>query len=135
MRGDRAIRKNIAIIYGIDLTLATSYDYNTDYSGYFTTPLYTVGSANSLRKFSEIEFQLARPLRTNEGIRVEYRKDLTASFTTILTCDFATFGAVVSHNTIFSIPTKNIPACEQLQIRISLTGTTTSPELKSITLR
>jgi hypothetical protein len=123
----------MAATYGIDLTSTASF--TTSYGGYFLTPLYTLGSTLNQRKFKEIEFQLARPLRTNEGIKVEYRKDLTATFTTLQTYDFTTFGAVVSHNTIFSIPTKDIPKCEQLQLKISFTGTTTSCELKSVTIR
>jgi hypothetical protein len=119
--------------HGIDLTTATSY--STSYSAYFTTPLYTVGSVNNLDKFKDIEFQLSRPLRTGEGIRIAYREELTSDFTTVVTHDYTTWGAVVSHNTIFSVPTKNIPSCEQLQLRIYLTGSATTPELKSVTLK
>lgn len=118
--------------YNIDLTTATSY--TTSYGGYFTAPLYIVGSHNDLRKFTEIEFQLARPLRTNEGIKIEYRDDLTASFTTLATYPFSTIGAVTSWNAAFN-KSVNIPKCELLQLKISLTGTTTSPELKTVIIR
>ncbi len=127
----------MAAIYGIDLTLATSYDYTTDYSGYFITPLYTVGTNLNLRKFQEIEFQLARPLRTGEGIKIEFRVDLTASFTEIETWAYSdvNVGAVISKNFLTNTQTA-IPACEQIQLKVSLLGTaTTSPELKSIILR
>jgi hypothetical protein len=123
--------------YGLDLTTNTSYAYGTDYSGYFVSPLYTVGSNKSKRKFTEIEFSLARPLRTSEGIKLEYRLDLTASWTTIRTFSYADVdvGAVVSKNIITEIP-NDIKVGEQVQFKISLNGSaTTSPELKSVTIR
>ena len=121
----------MAITYGIDLSLATSYAYQTDYSGYFDSPLYVVGTPLNKREFAEVEFQLSRELATGEGIRIAYRVNLTDTFTTIGTYTFATLGAVTSHHT----PT-NIPETEFLQIRVSLLGTsTTTPSLKSVTLR
>ena len=121
--------------YGIDNTTVTSY--MTSYTGYFITPLYVVGNNKQPKKFIEIEFQFARPLRANEGIRIDYRPDLTASFTNISTWDYATFGGELSHLTGFYKGTTSIdiPASELLQLRVYLTGTTTTPELKSITLR
>ena len=118
--------------FGIDLTTVTSY--TTSYGGYFDTPLYTVGSNKNLRAFQEMEFQLVRPLRINEGIKFQYRTNLTASFSDIGTYSYLTLGAKVSHNFVIDVSRK-ILACEQIQFRISLTGTTTSPGLKSVTLR
>ena len=125
----------MAITYGIDLSSATSYDYVTDYGGYFLTPLYVVGTNLNKRTFNQIEFQLARPLRTGEGINVEYRDDLTASFTEVGTYDFTTFSAIESKNVTLARPLTILP-CEQIQLKISLLGSaTTSPELRSVTLR
>lgn len=122
--------------YGIDLTTATSYAYTTDYSGYFETPLYSVGSTLNLVKYKEIEFQCVRPLRTGEGIKIEYRTNLTNSYTTLNTYDYTNWGDIVSKNSTFIVTTNEIPACEIIQLKISLLGSaTTSPELKSITLR
>lgn len=123
--------------YGIDLTTATSYAYGTDYSGYFITPQYTVGSALSKTKFKEIEFLVARLLRTGEGIKLEYRLDLTSDFTTIKTFAYtdANVGSVVAKNIITEKP-HNIKEGEQVQFKISLLGTTTTtPELKSIIVK
>lgn len=119
--------------YGIDKTTNTSY--TTSYGGYFDAFLYRTGRSDQLHKFQELEINLVRPLRTNEGVRVAYRDDLTDSFTTLITWDFATYGAELSHTTSLNTPTYNIPASELLQIRVSLTGTTTSPEFSHITLR
>ena len=120
--------------YGIDNQTVTSF--NTSYSGYFTTPLYTVGSNQQQHKFIEFEFQLARPLRANEGFKIDYRADLTASFTNITTIDFATFGAKLSHVfTLDATKGADILALEQVQFKVYLTGTTTTPSLKSVSIR
>lgn len=124
--------------YGIDLSSATSYSYSTDYSGFFITPLYTVGTYHNKRTFSEIEFQLAKELATGEGIKLEYRVNLTDSFTAVktpdngtLTLTYATLGSITNH-----IMSADIPATDMLQLRVSLLGTsTTTPELKTIILR
>ena len=121
----------MAITYGLDLTTATSYAYGTDYSGLFESPLYVVGSLKHPRSFTEMEFQLAKELATNEGIRIKYRVNLTDTFTTLGTYTYAKLGGIISH-----YDTAGIPACETLQIRVELLGTsTTSPEFKSVTLR
>ena len=118
----------MAITYGID-NLTTTKVY-TGYTGYFDSPLFSVGSLLQQKTPTEIEFNLARPLRTDEAVRLAYRTDLTASFTTIGTHTFTTAGAVVSVNTNY-----DFPPCEQIQFRIYLTGDGTSPELKGVTIR
>ena len=123
----------MAITYGIDKTNNASY--STSYTAYFISPLYVVGTSDQLRKFTEVEINLARPLRANEGIKLSYRNDLTDSFTDFLTFDYATYSAELSHTTILSTPTFKIADCELFQLKCSITGTTTSPEIRSITLR
>lgn len=116
--------------YGIDLTTATSYAYTTNYSGYFDSYLYVIGSIDDKRKFENIEFELANKLATGEGIQISYRTNLTDSFTTIGTYTFANLGAIISHTDISDI------FAEMVQIRVALLGTsTTTPQLKSVTLR
>lgn len=121
--------------YGIDNTTVTSF--STGYSAYFITPLYVVGSHFLPYKYKEIEFNFVRPLRTNEGIKVDYRNNLTASFTNIGTWDYTTVGSNISYNQSFYKATTpiDIPASELLQLKIYLTGTTTAPELRSIILK
>lgn len=124
--------------YGIDLTTATSYAYTTDYAGYVESPLYVVGSNQAKRPFSEIEFCLAKELASGEGLKIEYRFNLTDSWTTVknkdggtLNLTFAALGAVTSH--VFAA---DIPNCEMLQIRVSMLGSsTTTPQFKYLILR
>ena len=114
--------------FGIDRTQVASRV--TSYGGYFLTPFYQVGTNGQKTKFSEIEFQLAKPLRTNEGIKIAYRTNLIANFTDLGTFDYSTWGGELSHNAIFNKGTTSIdiPACEFIQLKISLTGVATTPE-------
>lgn len=117
--------------YGIDLT--TNTERYTTYLGYAESPFYTVGTNLNKRQFTQIEFLLAKPLTTGQGIKLKYRTDLNASWTTIGTYDYATLGGILSHN-----DTPGIPACEAVQIRYELTtgsSSNTSPQLKSVTLK
>jgi len=118
--------------YGIDVINPASFLHTTAYTkAYFDSPLYVIGTNLQKRQFSQLEFLLSKPLRTDEGIKIEYRTDLTASFTTIGTYTFALLGAVISHNT-----TADIPASELIQLRVSLKGTsTTTPEFRSVILK
>ncbi len=118
-------------VYGIDETTNTSR--YTSYAGYLESPLYTVGSNLIRRQFNQVEFQLAAALTTGQGIRIKYRTDVSASYTTIGTYDYATLGGVTSHN--FKT---NIPDCELIQLRVELTtgsSLNSSPQLRSVTLR
>jgi hypothetical protein len=117
--------------FGIDLSSSTAYNYTTSYGGYFESPLYVVGTPLNKRSFTELEFQLAKELATDEGIKISYRVNLTDTFTAIGTYTYATLGAVTSHHAI-----ADIPATEMLQIKVALCGTTTTtPQLKQIILR
>lgn len=122
----------MAITYGIDLTTATSY--TTSYLAYFITPLYRIGSALQPFKITEMEISLVKPLRTGEGIKVEYRTNLTDNFVEVITIDYATYGGILSKNTITEKP-KNIKESELIQLRFSLTGGSTSPEIQNINLK
>lgn len=120
--------------YGIDLSSATSFAYGTDYSAYFESPLYEVGKKENKFKPKSIELHLGQPLRTGEGIKLEYRTSLAGTWTTIKTLAFADneVGAMISRTLSITVP-ENIKECEQLQFRVSLLGTaTTSPEFKMI---
>lgn len=117
--------------YGIDRVLLDQR--YTSYAAYFESAYYQVGSPLVKRQFTQLEFQLAEALTTGQGIRIKYRTDLSSSFTTIGTYDFATLGGVMSHNT-----TADIPASEFLQLRVELTtgsNSNTSPKLRAVILR
>ena len=123
--------------YGIDLSSATSFAYTTDYSGYFVTPVFVIGDNKQPFKIKELEWLLARLLRTGEGIKVKYRLNLTDSFTEVKTFAFSAVdvGAVVSDNIITEVPF-DIKVGEIIQFKVSLLGSaTTTPELKTIMIK
>lgn len=115
---------------GIDITGTARYQ---NYQAYFDSPYYQVGTPLIKKEFSQLEFQLVQPLSTGQGVQISYRTDLSAAYTLIGTYDFATLGAVSSHNVV-----ANIPACEFFQVRVALTtpaSTNASPQLRTVTLR
>lgn len=111
--------------FGIDLTATTIRQLA--YTAYFVSPFYNVGTNLNPRVFQEIDILLAKPLVTGEGFKLEYRKNLTDSFTTIGTYDFDTIGGKLTHHIAASIP-----SCEFVQLRVSLNGFYTTPQLKNI---
>lgn len=122
-----------ATSYGIDKTTNTSR--STGYTAYFESPLYNIGTYTGKGRINDIEFSLVRPLATGEGIKIKYRKDLSASWTTLITLDYTTLGAVQSHVDSFTTPPID---SEYVQIRCELTtgaSSNTSPELRFLILR
>jgi len=118
--------------YGIDLSSATSYAYGTDYSGYFDSPLYEVGNVENVWKPKKIELHLGKPLRTDEGVKISYRKSLSDSWVAIKTMAYADnkVGAMISKIIIDDVEI-NVKPGEQIQLRVALKGTsTTTPEFK-----
>jgi len=121
--------------YGIDLTTATSRA--TGYTGFFDTPFYVIGDSLQPRLFNDVEFVLAKALAANEGIRLSFRTDLNDSFTTAVTFDYSTYGALISKNFPNKLDeiTAQIKESDLIQFRVSLTGTTTTSHFKYIAFK
>lgn len=105
--------------YGLDQTTFRMY---TSYASYFESALIQTGDNLTPKTFQNLEFRLGSPLISGQGIKIEYRKNLNDSYTTIGTFDYSTLGGVISHNT-----PALITDAEQVQIKISLTQATTTP--------
>jgi len=123
--------------YGIDLTLATSYAYTTDYVAYFDSPLYEIGDELNKWKPTQIAFHLGKPLATGEGIQVKYRKSLSDSWVTIKTMAFADnkVGAMISRVIVTDVDLTVLKG-EQIQLRVALKGTaTTTPQFKFLIMK
>lgn len=116
--------------YGLDLTSSGSYSYGTAYTGYFESPLYTVGTNRIKRRFEKMIINLAKDLGSNLSVQVSYRTNLTDSYTTIGTYTSTTEGSVEIIE-----KTPNIPACVMLQIKVGLQGSSTAtPEFIQLEL-
>jgi hypothetical protein len=116
--------------YGIDKTTATVR--YTSYGAYFESAFYQVGTPALPRKFEAIEVMLAAPLTTGQGIIIKYRSSLAASWTTLTTIDFATYGGFQTKRVNFSDD-----LFEFLQIRIELTtgaSLNTTPQFRNALL-
>lgn len=123
--------------YGIDRS--DNDDRQASYSGYFDSAFYMVGTYGVKKQFQEIEFQLAKPLTSLQGVALSFRTNLTDPFTIIGTFTHSTasttqVGAVASH-----VTTPGIPSSEFVQIRAALapgaSNSNSSPELRAVILR
>ena len=120
--------------YGIDVIDIDAYNYATTYQGYYRSPCYRTGETLQPFKFTSMEFHFKRKLRTNEGIKISYRIVSTGAFTEIGTYDYSTYSDILSKNIITELPT-DVKACEQIELEIRLTGTTTTPQLDYLMLK
>lgn len=118
--------------YRIDIIDTASYLHTTAYTkAYFDSPLYNVGTLLNPRTFTQLDFQLAKELAANEGIKIRYRVNLTDSFTTIGTYTTTNIGTGKSSHSAEA----DIPSCEMIQIRVEMLGTaTTTPHFKLLRL-
>lgn len=119
-------------VYGIDKVGDTNIYYGS-YQAWIDTDLIPVGNFIKKPNISRIEFKLGKPLVSGQGIKIDYRKNLTDAFTNIGTWDFATIGSRLSY-----IDDANINEPEWVQLRISLTtgapNADLTPELVNVTL-
>lgn len=122
-----------ASTYGIDTNYLSNWYYVPSYAGYVDSPFYQVGSKYSKKSFTELEINLDRPLASGQGVKISYRSDLSASFTTIATIDYTTYSGI-QH---YVVPT-GISDVEFIQIRCELTvgsSALATPKLRNIILR
>jgi len=113
--------------YGVD-TGSTSY--YTSYAAYLISPQYSVGTPLEKTALNQLEIVLEKPLAANEGVRVSYRPDRGTAFSGTTTFDYTTYSAKQYLNIDF-------PAVDLVtfQAKVEVTGTTTTPVLKSVIFR
>jgi hypothetical protein len=85
----------------------------TSYRAEVRSPFYKVGKRYQTTTYKHTEVSLSEKLKTGQGIRVSYRTDLSASWTTI-----GTFSTV---NKISTVLDKTINNLEYIQLRAELT--------------
>lgn len=113
--------------YGIDLTTNNSYAYSSDYSGYFETMLYVVGSQDHKAGFSRLLLTLGKKFASGEGIKVWYRESESDSYIALYEFLYSKLGAKYSHTVSASIP-----KVERVQLLVGLKGSSTTPQFKSL---
>ena len=109
--------------YGVDVI--NNNRRRTNYSGYFDSQLYLVGTTLKEKTFNTLDFGLAKPLESNCGVKISYRTNLTDSFTEIDTFAYGT-GDKSNNDNLGAIQNFNfpadIPSCTTVQFRIALTS-------------
>lgn len=118
--------------YGIDVVNTSGYRTDS-YQSYFISPIYKVGNSRTFQAFEELEILLDEPLATGQGVKVSYRTDTNASFTTLATFDYATYPSYQSN----TFPAGSIFG-EIVQLKVELKSNnngTTSPKLREVRLR
>jgi len=102
--------------YGVDEGSSNPYSSGETI---IDTDIIPIGTHTTPETPADIEFKLSKPLVSGESIELQQRPNLTASFTTVGTCN--TVGAISDS---FDIAFENV---EWLQIRIILISTATTP--------
>lgn len=112
--------------YGLDTTDTKAY---TSYKAVIESMLKQVGTRLNQKTYQNLEFTLQKPLVSTQSIRISYRINGASSYTTIGTFDYATLGAVMSHNS-----KALIADAENLQLKIELTQDTSATIGQNINL-
>lgn len=113
---------------GIDAGASTPY---VNYEAYVDTDMLPVGTYYSPVTDQQIEYKLAKPLITGEGVQVFWRGNLTDAFTQI-----ANVTAVVGQ--LSGAAKVNFQKQQWVQLRVKLTSTATNPSytrLREVRLR
>lgn len=114
-------------LYGVDVEGPT---YVTAYAAFFITPLFEVGTSLATHEYTQIEIVLEKPLSSGQGVQVSYRPERATAFAQAATFDFATHGAMQFLNL-----SARFPDLVSLQLKVALTGSATTPVIKTIRLR
>src|SRR5574343_1315893 len=105
--------------YGMDSTSANPY---ANYETYIETDIIPVGTLWQRRTFEQVEFLLGAPLVSGEGVKIEYRTNLTASWTGVGdTYETTTVGAL---SDVYVVNFENV---QWIQFKVSTKSTSSSP--------
>jgi len=116
--------------YGVD---APSNDANSNatlysnYEAYIDTDLIPVGQYLTKRTFENVEYKLARPLTTVEGVKIQYRTDISGTFVDL--------GETTTAGAISELFTMNFENVQWIQFRILLKAASTIAATSFVRLR
>jgi len=100
--------------YGIDYTTSTLYGNDGTYYAYIETDIIPVGTLFTRRTFEQCEFLLSAPTVSGEGIKIEYRTNLTASWAGVGDTYETTTASVISD--VYTINWQNV---QWIQFKVS----------------
>jgi hypothetical protein len=108
--------------YGIDITSSSPY---TTYKAYIDTDNIPIGTLRTPKTPSNIEFKLATPLVSGEGVKISYRLDFSKSFSEVF--ETTTVGAFSGVSSV------NFQNAQWLQLRVETKSTASSPSYVRLT--
>lgn len=118
---------------GVDMIGDSSFFRYTSYTAFVNSLAINTGNQVDPRTFQYVDILLAKPLTTGQGVKISYRNNLTSSFTTLATFDFATQGA----KNAWRFPAGKVNFANMVQLQIALTtgsSSSTTPELLGVVL-
>lgn len=105
--------------YGMDVTSANPY---ANYETYVETDIIPVGTLWQRRTFEQVEFLLSAPLVSGEGVKIEYRTNLTESWSGVGDTYETTTAGVLAD--VYTVNWQNV---QWIQFKISTKSTSSSP--------
>ena len=102
--------------YGIDASLPTPY---TSYNSYIDTDIINIGQFLKKSTFNNVEFKLAAPLVSGEGVKIWYRTSLTDTYQVL--------GETTTAGFLSDVYTPNFEGVEWIQFRVQTKSTSSSP--------
>lgn len=108
--------------------VALTTGYSSDYSSYFESAIYEIGTEFIPKTFQNIEIKLTKPLVLGQGIQLKYRNRPTDDWILIKTIDFTTFGGIKKTSVPFA------GSGDYIQIRGEFSGGALTPELIEVRL-
>lgn len=127
--------QNITYYLG-DIDKPKSEVYST-YIAYVDTDMIPIGTYLQNRTLEQVEFKLSRPMVANEGVKIQYRKYITDTWTDLFTKEYSATAEANSGN-MSGLSPVNWDRVQWVQLRVYTKGSTTSPSfvrLKEIRLR
>ena len=102
--------------YGIDTTVSNLY---TNSQATIDFDLIPIGTFDKAKNFTRVEYKLNKPMVSGESVTIQYRKDFSQTYTTILSDN--TVGNYSSSGPV------NFSNAQWIQLRVILNGTNSSP--------
>lgn len=121
--------------YGIDKSSASPY---SNYETYIETDFIPVGTLWERRTCEQIEYFLGAPMVSGEGVKIEYRTNLTASWASAGNFQSSTDNTSTVAGTISDILIPTFENVQWIQLRVSTKSTASSPSytrLRTIRIR
>lgn len=121
--------------YGVDITSSTPY---SNYETYIETEIIPVGTLWTRRTWEQLEYLLGAPMVSGEGVKIEYRTNLTASWASAGAFQSSSDNTSTVAGTISDVLIPTFENVQWIQLRVSTKSTASTPSytrLREVRLR